>query len=342
MAMSLHRADWQRRDQPVLSALTTAQDWCRVQLYNPTVIRVEDRYMMWYLGNSSATRTNDMNVGFAESSDGIHWAEHPGNPILTRPDLPACDYWTTPFVMFDADVGLFRMWFVMTSYVRDGKGGLLHYSQQLGYAASRDGLQWDVHPEPLYPNGQGPSVIRDGPGAYRMWMNSLPSPDGSFEDLVRHIYRFESTDGIHWTRDPEPVVTSNDKLRGTIYPYVMRDGDGYIMWYGGWHVDRDVVIDTGSDTPLARPVFEIFCSTSTDGLTWTHHQDRPVLPATRDPNDFDGRYTSTPCVLDDGDRYLMFYSARDWGTLYRTGHGALGVDKAGIYRHIGVAVCPKD
>ena len=342
MTTPLHRADWQRRDQPVLSALTTPQDWCRVELYNPTVVRHGDRYMMWYLGNSSATRTDDLDVGLAESSDGIHWTEYSGNPILTPADLPACDAWQTPHVVFDADVGLFRMWFVMSTYDRDGQGGLLGYSQQLGYAVSRDGLQWDVHPEPIYPSGRRPCVIVDGPDAYRMWMNSVPSPDGSFEDLVRHIYRFESTDGIHWTRDPEPVVTSNEKLRGAIYPFVMRDGDAYIMWYGAWHVDGEVVIDAGSDAPLVRPLFEIFCSTSSDGLTWTHYQDKPVLPATRDPNDFDGRYTSTPCVLDDGDRYLMYYSARDWGTLYRTGDGTLGVDKAGVYRHIGVAVCPKD
>ena len=88
--------------------------------------------MMWYLDNSTATRTNDMDVGFAESTDGIHWTEHPGNPILTRADLAACDYWTTPNVMFDANEGIFKMWFVMTSYVRDGQGGLLRYSQQLG------------------------------------------------------------------------------------------------------------------------------------------------------------------------------------------------------------------
>ena len=133
--MSIHQADWQRQDQPILSTMTTKQDWCRVVLYNPTVIRVEDRFMMWYLGNSTATRTNDVDLGFAESTDGIQWTEHPDNPILTRADLPACDAWQTPHVMFDADEGMFRMWFVMSTYNRDGQGGLLSFSQQLGYAA---------------------------------------------------------------------------------------------------------------------------------------------------------------------------------------------------------------
>ncbi len=339
--MSMHLAKWQRREAPVLSGLTTRQDWCRVELYNPTVVRVADRYMMWYIGNSSATRTDDTVLGLAESDDGIHWNEHPDNPILTGAHLPACDAWQTPHVIYDPDEGLFKMWFIMSTVVRGGPTWLVSFEQQLGYATSRDGVQWDVHPEPVYHSGRRPCVIKDGPGAYRMWMNSSPTPDGSFDDLVRHIYRFESTDGVEWTRDPEPAVSFNEKLRGTIYPFVMRDGDGYIMWYGGWPTNGEVVIDAGSDTPLVRPVFEIYCSTSVDGLNWIHHQDTPALPATRNPVDYDGRYTSTPCVVDGGDRYLMYYSARDWGTLFRTGSDTLGIDKAGIYRHIGVAVCPK-
>ena len=93
--MSLHLAKWRRREEPILSALTTRQDWCRVELYNPTVLRVADRYMMWYIAHGTATRTDDSVVGFAESDDGIHWNEYPDNPILTRDDLPACDAWRT-------------------------------------------------------------------------------------------------------------------------------------------------------------------------------------------------------------------------------------------------------
>ena len=31
--MDLAQANWKRRNQPVLSAMTTDQDWCRVTLY---------------------------------------------------------------------------------------------------------------------------------------------------------------------------------------------------------------------------------------------------------------------------------------------------------------------
>ena len=81
--LHLHQLDWQRHEQPTLSAMTTTAEWCRVQLYNPTVVRVNGIYRMWYLGNSTATRTKDMDLGTATSVDGIHWEADPANPILT-------------------------------------------------------------------------------------------------------------------------------------------------------------------------------------------------------------------------------------------------------------------
>ena len=323
--MPLHELDWQRTNQPILSAFTTSESWCRVTLYSPTVVRAAGAYRMWYLGNSTATRTNDMDVGYAESPDGMHWVPHPGNPILTARDLPWGTAWQTPHVVWDARGGWFRMWFIMASSERDEVNQLVSFGQKLGHARSRDGITWDVHPEPVYPTGRGPCVLPDGQG-YRMWMNSMPAPTGDFADLVSAIYHFTSPDGIRWSRDPTPVVAATDGLRSTIYPFVLRTEDGYTMWYG-CHVDGGR--------------FEIYCSTSADGTDWVHHGHAPAFPATRHPSDFDGRYTSTPCVVDDGDRYLLYYSARDWGNLYGAGDGTIGIDGSGIYRHIGLAIGPK-
>ncbi len=308
--------------------MTTRQTWCTVQLYNPTVIRHGGVYKMWYLGNSSATRTDDTQLGLAVSSDGIQWREHPANPISCGGNLPSAGGWQTPHVLYDEDEELLKMWFVSGRAERDEAGGLVSMTQELAYATSRDGLGWDVRPEPLYPSGRRPCVIKDAPGGYRMWMGSAADPEDlqDTQAIYKSIYRFESADGIHWCRDAQPVVTANDKLKSVVYPFVLQADEGYVMWYAS-HVEGGL--------------FEIFCSTSTDGLTWAHHHDRPAFPATRDPSDFDGRYTSTPCVLDDGERYLLYYSTRDWGNLYGAGDGTVKVDRQGIYRHVGVAVCPK-
>ena len=110
----LNELAWQRSSQPVLSTMTTEQTWCRVTLYNPTVIKVDGRYEMWYLGNSSATRNNDMDLGYAESEDGLHWTAFSDNPILRTGETPVGQAWQTPHVLFDADEGLYKMWFVMS------------------------------------------------------------------------------------------------------------------------------------------------------------------------------------------------------------------------------------
>jgi hypothetical protein len=306
--------------------MTDRTGWRNVQVYNPTVLRVDGVYKMWFLGNATATRTNDMNLGYAESADGLNWEEHAGNPVLTQEDLPWGGAWQTPHVIYDTEEDSYKMWFIMADTSRDEHNEVIFHEQRLGFGTSKDGLKWDIHPQPLDLKGRRPCVLKADDGTYEMWMNSAPEPDGDFRSMARHIFRFTSEDGLHWTRDGEPVVSATEKLRSMVYPFVHRDGLDHTLWYG-CHVDGGL--------------FEIYSSTSQDGAQWTHHHDSPSFAATRNADDFDGRYTSTPCVLVEDDRYLMYYSARDLGNLYGAQDGTVRVDKDGIYRHIGVATCER-
>lgn len=134
-----------------------------------------------------------------------------------------------------------------------------------------------------------------------------------------------------WQRRAEPILSASTTkqpwCRVVLYsPHVIRHEGKYLMWYGG-HV--------------AGGIFELFCAESTDGSKWITQHERPAFPASRDKTRFDGRYTSTPCVIEEADRYLMYYSARDWKSDYVTPDGKKGRDGAGVYAHVGVAVCPK-
>lgn len=90
---------WQRRDEPVLSAHFTKQSWCKVVLYSPTVLYKDGVFKIWYVGTSTGSRSTDMALGHAESTDGIHWVEHEANPIMTGEDIPWGLYVQTPFVL---------------------------------------------------------------------------------------------------------------------------------------------------------------------------------------------------------------------------------------------------
>ncbi len=318
---------WQRRDKPILSALTTKQSWSRVTLYSPHVIRVGGKYQMWYIGNSSATRRPDLVMGHAESDDGIHWKEYEHNPILKLDDLPWGSFWQTPFVMFDKDENIYKMWFVsLTGVKTNDKGRMIEGTQKLGYGTSKDGIKWKIHPKPIFDYGRRPCVIKEGPKRYRMWMNSGPIKAGKRSGLFQHIYEFTSTDGLNWTQAKKAAIQPAGKQRSVVYPFVIKENGRFYMWHA-------------SHVPNGNT--EIFCDESSDGSTWTTHHMTAAFPASRDPKRFDSRYTSTPCLIVEKDRFLLYYSARDRSDEYTGGDGKKHRDGAGVYHHIGVAVCPR-
>ena len=222
-----------------------------------------------------------------------------------------------------SDDSVFKMWFVSGKGVRrDEQGKVLENDQRLGYAVSADGIRWEVHPQPLYRSARSPSVIKQGPRDYRMWMGSSPSSDSAWNAIYKHIYEFKSQDGIHWTRGEKPVIQPSGRLSSTVYPFVLKEKDRFHMWYGGH---------------LAGGRFEIFCATSADGARWEVDHERAAFAAAPGKTAFDSRYTSTPCLVRREDRWLLYYSARDWNTQYTDAQGRKRTDKSSPYAHIGVA-----
>jgi len=319
---------WQRRTTPVLSAHTTAESWCRIVLYSPHVLHVDGKYRMWYVGTSTASRSDDMALGYAESEDGIQWEEHAQNPVLTGDDLPWAKAVQTPYVLFDREERVYKMWFTgLVRIDRDERGGATDIDQRVGYATSGDGRRWEVLPRPICDSGRSPCVVQEGPEQYRMWVGCEPTPDSPYNSIYANICELTSPDGIEWTRVGPPAIRPSGLISTCVYPFVLKTDSQYLMWYGG-HRDGGL--------------FEVFCASSSDGSHWTPRHDVPAFPATHQADDFDGRYTSTPCVIEEDDRYLLYYSARDWENEYTDSEGQKRRDGAGVYAHIGLAVCPKN
>ncbi|MBC8352892.1 MAG: hypothetical protein H8E66_12930 [Planctomycetes bacterium] len=313
---------WQRRSEPILSARTTKQDWCKVVCYSPHVIHHDSLFRMWYLGTSTASRTNDICMGYAESVNGIDWTEHPNNPILADADIPWGEFVQTPYILWDEEESVFKLWFISGGVDRDANRKITRNEQRLGYATSQDGIAWKVRPEPIYPSGRSPSVTKQGPNSYRMWMGSRPDvEDQASGELYTNIYEFNSTDGIRWKRGEQPVIRPSGVGTTTVYPCVIQDAGKYHMWYG-CHVPGK---------------FELFYASSNDGSQWAVDHSTSAFPARTGEAFFDNRYTSTPCIVKTPDRYLLYYSARDMKTKYIDSEGRTRTDNVGVYAHIGVA-----
>jgi predicted GH43/DUF377 family glycosyl hydrolase len=61
-------------------ALVLSQEWEGEVLVYPTVLKIDDAYLMWYGSYDHAVRRETTAIGFAASTDGEHWHKHPQNP----------------------------------------------------------------------------------------------------------------------------------------------------------------------------------------------------------------------------------------------------------------------
>lgn len=87
------------------------QKWERSRLFYPTVLKINNVYLMWY-GSYWRERANTTALGFAASVDGLTWHKYPQNPVL-RPDPKRAwesHYVTSQSVMRLKD-GSFRIWY---------------------------------------------------------------------------------------------------------------------------------------------------------------------------------------------------------------------------------------
>lgn len=81
-ARSADGSQWKVTERP---ALRLSQEWEAEVLVYPTVLKIDDAYLMWYGSYFSAVRRETTAIGFAASLDGLNWHKHPQNPVL-RPD----------------------------------------------------------------------------------------------------------------------------------------------------------------------------------------------------------------------------------------------------------------
>jgi hypothetical protein len=178
-----------------------------------------------------------------------------------------------------------------------------------GCAVSDGGPFVRVSPAPILERNDvdpyltaSPWVIVDADGRWRMWYVS--GTGWQLEDgRPRHRYHIkyaESYDGVTWRRNGHVCIDYLDDSEYAIArPCVLRDGDCYRMWF------------------CARgDSYRLGYAESTDGLTWSRHDDDVQLEG--DGRDWDAEMQAYPAVFDNNGRRHMLYNGNDYG---RTGIG---------------------
>jgi hypothetical protein len=148
-----------------------------------------------------------------------------------------------------------------------------------------------------------PSILIEN-GRYRSWyvsalgwttVDDKPYP----HYVIRHA---ESADGQRWS-DSGPVCIGHDSPDefGISRPWVVRDADGYRMWY--------------AIRSRSAP-YRIGYAESPDGLTWARKDDEVGIH--RSDDGWDAEMICFPSVIDVHGKRLMFYNGNRHGA---TGFG---------------------
>ena len=217
-------------------------DWEADELNRPSVLKKDGVYYMWYSGQMRPYRENGVSfIGLATSRDGIHWTRCNGG----RPVMVCTQEWENhaimcPHVIYDETVCKFKMWY---------SGGNNHEPIAIGYAESCDGVIWEKY--------SANPILKPDPGylweQHKVCAGHVVKQDGWYYIFyIGHMHEeraqvgmARSKNGItDWEKHPENPIIAPDA--GTwdglsVYkPYVLWDGEKWIMWYNGACYNEDI------------------------------------------------------------------------------------------------------
>lgn len=250
--------------------------------FDAVVLRDEDRYRMWF---SWRTRGG---IGHAVSRDGVSWEEgqlvfapHPNSTWRVQVNRPK--------VVKLKD--RYRMWYT----------GQTTRHSAIGVAESTDGIAWqDLSSDPVFASSaawergsvMAPDVILDG-DTFKMWY----SAGGQFEPVA--IGYAESQDGIRWVRRSDPVFSAAaggfDSARVAGASIVKQKGE-YVLFYIGFrNIEESAICIAKSKNGI-------------DG--WARHPANPIITPGKNPLDWDYDAAYKPTVLQEANRWLLWYNGR--------------------------------
>jgi predicted GH43/DUF377 family glycosyl hydrolase len=109
---------------------------------------------------------------------------------------------------------------------------------------------------------------------------------------------------LEWEEVGTPLLPEKDSHweAGGLYKSWLLEHDGlFYLFYNAKNFD-----DFGSTAVPPNWIEQTGLATSTDLMTWSRVTTNPVLPV-GESGSFDDRFASDPCVLRDGDYWVMFY-----------------------------------
>lgn len=149
----------------------------------------------------------------------------------------------------------------------------------------------------------GPPVLKKWNNRY--WMVYHTYPGDGYETGPGRIGLAWTEDEslLNWNRLLEPILTPEEGAeweQGGLYKECLVEHDGvFYLFYNAKNEERD-------DRPWTE---QTGAAVSTNLTEWERLPHSPVLQVS--PGRWDSRFVSDPCVLRDGDRWVMFFFGYD-------------------------------
>ena len=188
-------------------------------------------WRMWYTGQARGHSW----IGCAVSKDGLRYERASDMPVLVSEYPYEGPSVMNPFVMWDEDMGLYRMWYA---------SGEQYEPNVLAYATSKDGVHWDKLPfNPIVCATKENPCEQDRIGACQ-----VVKADGwhymfyiGYEDIdTARICLARSRSGVTgWERHQDnPIVSPTEggwDADACYKPTVVRDEENgrWLLWYNG-------------------------------------------------------------------------------------------------------------
>lgn len=232
--------------------------------------------MLSFLGYKDMKETGDKKVTKEEfPSQMVNFIPYNANPVFAGTGTNTWDKVIRErgYIIFEN--GIYKMWY--TGYKED-KDTVPKY---LGYATSKDGINWTRYPEnPIFKEKWTEDMfVVKNKGEYYMYAEG--------KNDVAHL--LTSRDGIHWKEEGDLIIK---KVNGEIIdgpygtPTVWIENDKWYLFY-----ERN---DEG-----------IWLAESNDHKTWTNVQDAPVIK--KGPGKYDAGALAANQVIKYKGRYYLYY-----------------------------------
>ena len=286
-------------ENPVVKG--TPNSWDSFSIFTSSVVYDGEKYHMYYTANNSLTYSLfDMDIGYASSEDGYVWKKEFNEPIFKHKALGwEKDGYISPIVLKLEDK--WHMWYFVLSREEED----IASKYPLGYATSKDGINWDRFGEEKYGEPLDFKVSDEG------WDCAFVAPSDVIYDGTKYLMYYtgrdslgtsaigvaESDDGIHWNKDTfnNPVITWDAKSDINKYPYscnVTFEENNPEYAYEMWYIANG---DASGD--------RIFYAKSKDGKNWLK-EENPILSC--EESLWSRHYYEDVEVVKNGKRYQMW------------------------------------